>query len=67
LTTVKLVAFIPLNFTLVAVVKLVPVIVTTEPVEAQAGEKELMIGIAVVRALETVQIPFIIIMNIRNR
>ena len=45
LTTEKEVAFVPPNFTTVAPVKLVPVIVIVAPVPAVAGEKEDMEGV----------------------
>jgi hypothetical protein len=44
LTTVKDVAAVPPNFTAVAPVKLVPVMVTVMPAAAEAGVNELMVG-----------------------
>ena len=43
-STVKLVAAVPPKLTAVALVKLVPVIVTVSPVVAMVGVKELTVG-----------------------
>lgn len=58
LFTVKLAAFTPLNFTAVAPVKLVPVIVTLLPTKPVAGLNEAMVGTTTVKLVaETAQPP----------